>query len=184
MVNPGAASLPATQVRPQTKRPPPVLLMCCTRAPSLLARLPLERQTTVSHQPCFMLRTRDPPGASKRERVLPKKKSAKGAKATTSTRVSSRPKHNHSKIATDLFKEWFYANLRHPFPSDEVKAEFADRTGESASEERTEQDAKRADAEMPVGPTRTFRGLSTAVVQVFGALIDFLRTRSCTCART
>lgn len=41
----------------------------------------------------------------------------------------NRPEHNHSKIATDIFKEWFYANLDHPFPSDEVKADFADRTG-------------------------------------------------------
>ena len=40
----------------------------------------------------------------------------------------NRPEHNHSKIATDIFKEWFYANLDHPFPSDEVKADFADRT--------------------------------------------------------
>jgi len=44
-------------------------------------------------------------------------------------KASHRPKHNHSKIATDLFKEWFYANMQHPFPNDEVKAEFADRTG-------------------------------------------------------
>ena len=36
----------------------------------------------------------------------------------------------HSKIATDIFKEWFSANLDYPFPSDEVKAAFADRTGE------------------------------------------------------
>ena len=28
-----------------------------------------------------------------------------------------------------MFKEWFYANLSHPFPSDEVKFQFADRTG-------------------------------------------------------
>lgn len=43
----------------------------------------------------------------------------------------NRPKHNHSKIATDIFKEWFYSNLDHPFPSDEVKADFADRTGDA-----------------------------------------------------
>ena len=70
---------------------------------------------------------------------MPTKRS-KGAKAETTpyARASNRPKHNHSKIATDLFKEWFYANLRHPFPSDEVKAEFADRTGErQASREQT-----------------------------------------------
>ena len=62
---------------------------------------------------------------------MPTKRS-KGAKtaATGYARASNRPKHNHSKIATDLFKVWFYANLRHPFPSDEVKAEFADRTGD------------------------------------------------------
>ena len=42
---------------------------------------------------------------------------------------NNRPKYNHSKIATDIFKEWFYAHMHHPFPSDEVKAEFADRTG-------------------------------------------------------
>jgi len=44
-------------------------------------------------------------------------------------RNSGRPEHNHSKAATDLFKAWFYANLDHPFPSDEVKADFADRSG-------------------------------------------------------
>jgi len=42
---------------------------------------------------------------------------------------NNRPKYNHSKIATDIFKEWFYAHMHHPFPSDEMKAEFADRTG-------------------------------------------------------
>ena len=51
------------------------------------------------------------------------------AKATRK-RNSCRPAHNHSKAATDLFKAWFYANLDHPFPSDEVKADFADRSGE------------------------------------------------------
>ena len=62
---------------------------------------------------------------------MPTKRS-RGANAATTpcARASNRPKHNHSKIATDLFKVWFYANLRHPFPSDEVKAEFADRTGD------------------------------------------------------
>jgi len=54
----------------------------------------------------------------------PKDKSKRKKKAS-----NNRPKHNHSKIATDIFKEWFYAHMRHPFPSDEVKAEFADRTG-------------------------------------------------------
>lgn len=44
-------------------------------------------------------------------------------------KANNRPKHNHSKIATDIFKEWFYSNMRHPFPSDEVKLAFADRTG-------------------------------------------------------
>jgi len=51
----------------------------------------------------------------------------------TNPRERKRPatidQSNHSKIATDIFKEWFYAHMRHPFPSDEVKAEFADRTG-------------------------------------------------------
>ena len=42
---------------------------------------------------------------------------------------NNRPKHNHSKIATDMFKEWFYENMCFPFPSDELKAEFADLTG-------------------------------------------------------
>ena len=72
---------------------------------------------------------------------MPTKRS-KGAKTATTScaRASSRPKHNHSKIATDLFKDWFYANLQHPFPSDEVKAEFADRTGErQACNEQTPQ---------------------------------------------
>ena len=72
---------------------------------------------------------------------MPTKRS-KGAKtaATGYARASNRPKHNHSKIATDLFKDWFYANLQHPFPSDEVKAEFADRTGErQAYKEQTSQ---------------------------------------------
>ena len=44
-------------------------------------------------------------------------------------RLINRPKHNHSKVATDLFKEWFYDNIANPFPSDEVKLDFANRTG-------------------------------------------------------
>jgi hypothetical protein len=44
-------------------------------------------------------------------------------------RRCNRPKHNHSKAATDVFKEWFYANTDHPFPDDKVKADFADITG-------------------------------------------------------
>lgn len=58
------------------------------------------------------------------------------AKATR-TRNSCRPEHNHSKAATDLFKAWFYANLDHPFPSDEVKADFADRSGLSYTQVAT-----------------------------------------------
>jgi len=58
----------------------------------------------------------------------PKDKSKRKKKAS-----NNRPKHNHSKIATDILKEWFYAHMRHPFPSDEVKAEFADRTGRPIS---------------------------------------------------
>ena len=52
-------------------------------------------------------------------------------------RACNRPEHNHSKIATDLFKAWFYANLEHPFPSDDVKADFADRTGLSFTQVTT-----------------------------------------------
>jgi len=42
---------------------------------------------------------------------------------------NNRPKHNHSKIATDVLKEWLDAHMHDPFPSVEVKAGFADRTG-------------------------------------------------------
>ena len=63
---------------------------------------------------------------SKREAATYHKKTAT---TTTGRKTCSRPKHNHSKIATDLFKDWFYANMSHPFPSDDVKADFADRTG-------------------------------------------------------
>jgi len=57
--------------------------------------------------------------------VSSSKDKSKGKKKAS----NNRPKHNHSKIATDLMKEWFYANMHHPFPSDELKAQFADRTG-------------------------------------------------------
>ena len=63
-------------------------------------------------------------GARKKGASASKDKSKRKIKAS-----NNRPKHNHSKIATDIFKEWFYAHMCHPFPSDEVKAEFADRTG-------------------------------------------------------
>eukprot|EP00960_Hanusia_phi_P051934 761118-Hanusia_phi.AAC.2 len=49
----------------------------------------------------------------------------------------NRPKHNHSKIATDIFKQWFYEHLDYPFPSDELKASFADRTGLSYTQVST-----------------------------------------------
>ena len=54
----------------------------------------------------------------------PKDKSKSKKKAS-----NNRPKHNRSKISTDILKEWFYAHMHHPFPSDKVKAEFADCTG-------------------------------------------------------
>jgi len=63
-------------------------------------------------------------GARKKGASALKDKSKRKMKAS-----SNRPKYNHSKIATDIFKEWFYAHMCHPFPNDEVKAEFADRTG-------------------------------------------------------
>jgi hypothetical protein len=44
-------------------------------------------------------------------------------------RTINRPKHNHSKVATDVFKEWFYDNLAYPFPPDDLKVEFANQTG-------------------------------------------------------
>jgi hypothetical protein len=97
---------------------------------------------STSQPPWDLPRVCEPPGAGKQEREPVPTKRSKGVKAATTrcARASSRPKHNHSKIATDLFKEWFYANLRHPFPSDEVKAEFADRTGErQAYREQTPQ---------------------------------------------
>ena len=93
-------------------------------------RAPERRQhlTPARDLPCVC----DPPGAREQERERVPTKRSRGANAATTpcARASNRPKHNHSKIATDLFKVWFYANLRHPFPSDEVKAEFADRTGD------------------------------------------------------
>jgi hypothetical protein len=55
---------------------------------------------------------------------LPKNNAKRKKKAN-----NNRPKHNHSKIATDILKEWLYTHMHHPFPSDEVKAGFADRTG-------------------------------------------------------
>ena len=97
---------------------------------------------STSQPPWDLPRICEPPGAGKQERERVPTKRSKGAKTATTlhARASSRPKHNHSKIATDLFKEWFYANMRHPFPSDEVKAEFADRTGErQAYKEQTPQ---------------------------------------------
>ncbi|EKX42278.1 hypothetical protein GUITHDRAFT_44500, partial [Guillardia theta CCMP2712] len=42
-----------------------------------------------------------------------------------------------SKIATDIFKQWFYEHLEYPFPSDELKASFADRTGLSYTQVST-----------------------------------------------
>ncbi len=51
-------------------------------------------------------------------------------------RAMNRPPHNHSKIATDLFKAWFYENLADPFPSDDLKNAFADRTGLSYTQVR------------------------------------------------
>ena len=181
VVNPGA-SPPATQVRLQTARVSfaHVLHACTVRACARAPRASGEaRQSSDT-----MLRMCDPPlGASKRERALPpKKRSTKGAKAATSTRGSCRPKHNHSKIATDLFKDWFYANLRHPFPSDEVKAEFADRTGERASQVSgvtgSRMDAKRADAALPIDLTTTFREFSASLGHTLCALVGSC-TRSC-----
>ena len=61
----------------------------------------------------------------------------KNLSAAKLKRACNRPEHNHSKIATDLFKAWFYANLEHPFPSDDVKADFADRTGLSFTQVTT-----------------------------------------------
>jgi len=63
-------------------------------------------------------------GASKQGASSSKDRSKGKEKA-----INNRSKYNHSKIATDICKEWFYAHMRHPFPSDDVKAEFADRTG-------------------------------------------------------
>ncbi len=40
------------------------------------------------------------------------------------------------QVATDLFKAWFYEHLEDPFPSDEIKADFADRTGLSFTQVR------------------------------------------------
>lgn len=40
-----------------------------------------------------------------------------------------RPRHNHSKMATNPLKEWFGNNLRHPFPRDQDKAALAETTG-------------------------------------------------------
>jgi hypothetical protein len=33
----------------------------------------------------------------------------------------NRPKHNHSKVATDILKQWFATHLDDPFPTDQVK---------------------------------------------------------------
>ena len=54
-------------------------------------------------------------------------------------RMINRPKHNHSKVATDLFKAWFYENLAYPFPTDELKNDFADRTGLSYAQVQPQQ---------------------------------------------
>jgi len=68
-------------------------------------------------------------GASKKSASKKKSKSKSKSNSKTKKTHNNRPKHNHSKIAIDIFKNWFIANMRRPFPSDEVKAEFAARTG-------------------------------------------------------
>lgn len=40
-----------------------------------------------------------------------------------------RPKHNHSKVAVDVLKEWFMANINSPFPCNEVKNKLAESSG-------------------------------------------------------
>jgi len=68
-------------------------------------------------------------GASKKSASKKKSKSKSKSNSKTKKKHNNRPKHNHSKIAIDMFKNWFITNMRRPFSSDDVKAEFAARTG-------------------------------------------------------
>jgi hypothetical protein len=56
---------------------------------------------------------------------------AQKSRAVRDRRVN-RPKHNHSREAKDILRDWFYSNVNSPggpYPSDEIKDELAERTG-------------------------------------------------------
>jgi hypothetical protein len=40
----------------------------------------------------------------------------------------NRPKHNHSKVATDILKQWFATHLTDPFPTDQEKQRLSEAT--------------------------------------------------------